>query len=147
MAMVELNLRPDARTLRNFGFISLAGFGFLALIAFKEWLVFSFGLGDARLPLTGVFLGLALYALGASLVYPKANWPLYVGLTLVSFPIGLVVSFVIMTTLFYVIVAPVGLVLRAMGKDPMDRRFRPEAPSYWAGARRPRAKEAYFRQF
>jgi hypothetical protein len=147
MAMIELNLRPDERTLRNFGFIALAGFGFLALIAFKEWLVFSFGLGEARLPLTWSFLGLAGYATIASLTYPKANWPLYAGLTCVSFPIGLVVSFVIMTTLFYAIVAPVGLLLRAVGRDPMDRRFLPRVPSYWAQARPSRAKQAYFRQF
>ena len=46
--MIEINLNPDAGTLRQFGFIALVGFGFVAAIAWFEVLVFSFGLGAAR---------------------------------------------------------------------------------------------------
>ena len=46
--MIELNWRPDRRILRQFGFIAVAGFGFIAIIAWFEVLIFSFGLGGAR---------------------------------------------------------------------------------------------------
>ena len=67
---------------------------------------------------------------------------------MVAFPIGFVLSYVIMAMLFYVVFAPVGLVLRLVGKDPLDRRFLPDAPTYWVDARARRApKRDYFRQF
>ncbi|MBM4337229.1 MAG: hypothetical protein FJ108_15205 [Deltaproteobacteria bacterium] len=145
--MVEINLRPDARTLRQFGFIALGGFGLLALLAWNGWLAFAY-LGEA----SRASVALALAALAAvsglfSLVFPKANLPIYLGLTIAAFPIGFVLSYVIMGTLFYVVIAPIGLLMRVFGHDPMDRRFRPDAKSYWLDARPQRPRDSYFKQF
>ncbi len=82
-----------------------------------------------------------------SLVWPAANRPLYVGLAVVAFPIGFVVSYVIMGALFYLLIAPVGLVFRLFGRDPLDRRFLPEAKTYWVDAGAVRPRESYFKQF
>ena len=38
---------------------------------------------------------------------------------------------VVMALIFYVTVMPIGLVLRALGKDPLNRRWAPQASSYW----------------
>lgn len=145
--MVEINLRPDAATLRQFGFIAFFGFGAVAVLAWFEWLVFSFGLGSARPLVAGAFAGLAVLSALLSLVYPKANWPIYVGLTLLAFPIGFVLSYVIMGTLFYGMITPVGLFMRLLGRDPMQRGFDREARSYWVNVEGARPKESYFRQF
>ena len=146
-SMIALNLRPDARTLRQFGFIALAGFSFLALIAWKDWLIFSFGLGAAKPWVAGMSLGLGLLAGLFSLVWPAANRPIYVGLTLATFPIGFVLSHVIMVTLFYLVIAPIGLILRVLGRDPLSRKLDPSASSYWVDVRRERPRESYFKQF
>jgi len=58
-----------------------------------------------------------------------------------------VLSYVIMGTLFYLIITPVGLVMRLIGHDPLNRRFEPDAESYWSDARPPRPQESYFKQF
>lgn len=145
--LVELNLNPDEKTLRQFGVISFVGFGFLALIAYYEKLIFAFGLGDARLTVVGVFVGLGTLALLLSLVYPKANRFLYVGLTIVAFPIGFVLSYVIMGTLYFLIIGPIALLFRLFGRDSMHRGYDPEAPTYWTDARPPRDKESYFHQY
>ena len=145
--MVELNFRPSERTLRQFGWIALGGFGLLALCAWQHWLVFRHLPDAAREPVAFALLGLGLLSALFSLVFPKANAPLFVGLSLVAFPIGFVLSYVIMATLFYVVIAPVGFLLRAIGKDPMDRRFLPDAKTYWVDARPARAKADYFKQF
>ena len=145
--MIDIDLRPDARKLRQFGFIALFGFGLLALLAWKEWAVFSMGLGDWRIPLTQIFAGLAGISLLFSLIFPRANWLLYVGLTIVALPIGFVLSYVIMGTIFYLVIAPIGLILRLFGKDPMNRHFNPSAGTYWVEARPQRPAEDYFRQF
>ncbi len=145
--LVEINFRPDERILRQFGWIALGGFGLLALCAWNEWLVFRHGLGAAREPVAFALLGLGALSALFSLVFPKANAPLFVGLSVLAFPIGFVFSYLIMATLFYVVIAPVGLVMRVFGVDPMDRRLLPKAATYWVDARTPRAKADYFKQF
>jgi hypothetical protein len=86
-------------------------------------------------------------ALLFSLVAPKANRFIYIGLTLLSFPIGFVLSYLIMGTLFFVIIGPIAVLMRLFGRDAMCRHYEPEAPTYWSSARRPRDKESYFHQY
>jgi hypothetical protein len=144
---IEINLEPDVRTLRQFGFIALGGFAFLAVIAWCEVLVFSFGLGAARSYVAGGFATLAVVSLIFSVVYPKANLALYLGLTVIAYPIGFVLSYLIMGALFFLLITPVGLALRLFVRDPMERRMLPEAESYWVEPRRERPSESYFKQF
>jgi hypothetical protein len=43
---------------------------------------------------------------------------------------------VFLAVLFYGCIVPVGFLMRLSGKDPMRRRFEPDADSYWI-ARKP----------
>jgi len=145
--MIEIDWKPDDRVLRQFGGIALLGFSFLAALAWWELFVFSFGLGEARPIVAGGFAALAGISAFCSLVAPRANLPIYLGLTVLSYPIGFVLSYVIMGTIFYVLLAPVGLFFRVTGRDPMKRRFEPETKSYWIDSRPARPNERYFHQF
>ena len=145
--MVAIDLRPSDKTLAQFGWIALVGFGVLALLAFNQWLVFAFVAESWRVGLAVAFAAVGVLAALLSLVFPRGNWPLYVGLTLLAFPIGFVLSYVIMGLLFYVMLAPLGIFFRLTGKDLLQRRFETDRESYWVDARPPRPKESYFRQF
>jgi len=145
--MIEINLNPDDDVLRKFGGIALVGFGFIAAIAWYEKLIFAFGLGDARVAVAGTFACLALYSAFFSLAWPRANKPVYIALTIVSYPIGFVLSHLIMGSLFYLLITPVGIAFRVIGRDPMERRWDPDAESYWIDSAAPRPKEGYFKQF
>ncbi|MAI78841.1 MAG: hypothetical protein CL917_07875 [Deltaproteobacteria bacterium] len=145
--LIEIDLRPSDDTLRQFGWIALGGFGVLGALAWFEWLVFSFGLGDARIPVATTFWGLGLLTTLFSFTFPRANLPIYIGLTLIALPIGFVVSYAIMGVLFYLLITPVGLFLRLRGRDIMNRSFDPEAESYWVKPRSDRPREHYFKQF
>ncbi len=145
--MIEINLRPDAKTLREFGFFAIAGFGFIAAIAHYETFIFALGLGDAKPYVVNTFVALAAYSGLFALIYPKANLPVYLGLTIASYPIGLVLSYVIMGTLFFGMITPMGIVMRIIGRDPLERKLDREAESYWTDCRPAREKESYFRQF
>ncbi len=145
--MIEIDWRPDDRTLRQFGVIALFGFSFLAAIAWWELLIFGFGLGEARPIVAGAFATLAGLSALFSLVAPRANLPIYLGLTILSYPIGFVLSYLIMGFLFFVMITPMGLFFRLTGYDPLHRRFDPEATTYWNDPRPRRAKESFFRQF
>lgn len=145
--LVEINFNPDTKTLRQFGVIAFVGFGILAALAYYEKLVFSFGLGEARMTVVTIFAALGSIALLFSLVAPKANRILYVGLTLLAFPIGFVLSYVIMGTLYFLIIGPIAVFFRLFGRDPMRRDYSPTAPTYWQAAEPPRDKESYFHQY
>ncbi len=72
----------------------------------------------------GVVIFLGLVAPGL-LRHPHRLW---MGLALV---LGFVMTRVILTVVFYLAVTPIGLILRMMGKDPLQRRIDRETPSYW----------------
>jgi hypothetical protein len=145
--LVEINFNPDTKTLRQFGVIAFVAFGVLAALAYYEKLIFSLGLGDSRMPLVLTFAALGSIAALFSLVAPRANRVLYVGLTLLAFPIGFVLSYVIMGTLFFLIIGPIAVLFRLLGRDPMHRRYDRNASSYWQDAHPARDKESYFHQY
>ena len=66
-----------------------------------------------------------------------------------AFVLGVVVSSVVLTIFFYLIVAPIGLLARLVGKDFLNRRFDSDANSYWILRDRssPKPKPNYEQQF
>jgi hypothetical protein len=69
----------------------------------------------------------------------------------VSFSVilGYFVSRLLLTIIFVVVMVPTGLIMRVVGKDPMDRKLDPQATTYWK-KRDPQTDsgiERYERQF
>lgn len=145
--MIEMNLKPDAKTLRQFGFIAVGGFGFVAAIAHFDLLIFAAGLGAAKPYVVNTFIGLAAYSGAFALIFPKAVLPVYLGLTIATYPIGFVLSHVIMGTLFFGMLTPAGIIMKIIGRDPLERKIDKDAESYWIDCRPDRGKESYFRQY
>lgn len=143
----SLNLNPDRKTLRQFGWIGLLGFALLARLAWRERAIFAFGLGILRLPLAGLFVALALLCVVFGLVWPRGNRPIYVGLTLLSFPIGWVVSHLALALMFAFVIGPIAIVMRLLRRDPLSRLRDDAAPSYWTRRETPSELGRYFRQF
>jgi len=145
--MIEINLRPGPKVLRQFGFVAVVAFLLLATLAWKERMIFSFGLGELRETIAVTFIILGSLSALFSLMYPRANLPLYIGLTLISYPIGYVLSHIIMGVIFFLVITPAGFLLRILGRDPMNRHFLRDAETYWVEVQSERPKESYFRQF
>jgi hypothetical protein len=139
VAVIEANRNPSRRELNLFGFIWM---GFFLLVAGGLWLK----LHAPSVPVALAALAVAVPVLGWAA--PSFMRVVYVGLSYMAWPIGFVVSHVLLGAVYYLLVTPIGLIMRAVGYDPMHRRFDPEAPSYWVerdgGERDPRS---YFRQF
>jgi multisubunit Na+/H+ antiporter MnhG subunit len=66
-----------------------------------------------------------------------------VGMTL-SFEIGQFFGKLILVLLFFLLVTPLGLLLRLLGKDLLDMRRQPEATTYWKPARSSREFDRMF---
>ena len=145
--MLELNLNPDERTLRRFGLIALCVFTALGLCAWRQAWPLAFDLGRAR---AVVAIALWLVAASAGLfawIAPRANRALYATLTVLGYPIGVLVSHAVLAVMFFAIFVPVSAILRVLGKDALQRTLERDRPSYWSAARGRRPKSSYFRQF
>jgi hypothetical protein len=64
-----------------------------------------------------------------------------------TLPIGLVVSFVMLGLFYFLLITPLGLVFRLLGRDPLHRRFDPKAETYWVEHQPADRPERYFQQF
>jgi hypothetical protein len=139
MSVIQINTAPSRRQLNQFGFVWL---GFLALFGVIAY--FKFG---------NQTLAMVLWALAA--IVPPIGWLVppfmrlvFVGMSYLAWPIGFVVSHVVLALVYYLVFTPVGLIMRLVGYDSMKRRFDPAADSYWL-SRDSGDSEAkrYFRQF
>lgn len=66
-----------------------------------------------------------------------------------SVTLGYFISRALLTFIFFVVILPTGLLMRLFGKDPMDRKIDPNAPTYWI-QREPQEEqtiERYEKQF
>jgi hypothetical protein len=145
MAMVEMNWRPTDRQLRQFGWFSLIGFPLVgwALAGFRAPAAWSTTLTTVLAVLAA--LGLAFAVVGTV----RPGWLTYpfVGLSLIAFPIGFVVSYLLLIVLYYGIFTPVGLFFRLIGRDALERRFDRSASTYWTEKKMPTDIRRYFRQY
>jgi hypothetical protein len=57
---------------------------------------------------------------------------------------GRVMGGVILTLVFVLVMTPLGLVLRLLGRDPLQRKWEPGAASYWIRSRQPGQVERLF---
>lgn len=145
--MIELNLNPPPKTLRTFGLIGVIGFALIGAMFFWQFGIGKLPSHDAARTTAYVLWALAAYCGVFAAIAPAAVKPIYVVLTIVTFPIGLVVSFLVMAVVYYLVLTPVGLVFKLIGRDSMTRRFDPSAETYWIERRRPESVRRYFRQF
>jgi hypothetical protein len=113
-------LKTGERELRKFGW--LVG-GVLAALGTFMWLrhkiYFPYFLGP----------GIALVVSG--FLFPKALKYVYIAWMSVAIVIGFVVSTVILTIFFLLVITPIGLIARLCRKDFLSLKIQRKAPTYW----------------
>lgn len=76
-------------------------------------------------------LGLAAFAILSALLLPKLLRPLERVLGAILRAIMTVVTYVVLTVSYFVVFTPMGLLMKILGKDLLDRRFPTDEKSYW----------------
>lgn len=91
------------------------------------------------------WIGLAFGAVGAAgLLWPPSVRPIYRAAMVITRPIGFVVAQVLLSLLYFLVLTPVALLLRATGHDPLQRR----PPGSWRTVSNPtRDLRRAFRQY
>jgi hypothetical protein len=139
MSLIEIDWNPKDKQLQNFGKIALAASIVISLLLYLlkgiaiQWLLIICAFGII------VFI--------ISMISLKLTKMIYLGMILLTMPIGWVVSFIVLAVFYYLLLTPLGLFFRLIGRDPLNRKFDPAAKSYWMSRRPPRGLEQYFHQF
>jgi hypothetical protein len=139
MSLVEINWQPNRKELRNFGIIALIASAVLSVLLYLlkglgiQWIIIICSIGFI------IFL--------SSIISAGLTRVIYVGLILLTLPIGWLVSFILLASFYFLLLTPLGLIFRLLGRDPLHRRFDSAADSYWLAWRPPDSNERYFHQF
>jgi len=139
MATIEINLDPTDRELRQFAGIWLpASLGIIGAVVLFKW--------------DGVTTAVVLWSIAVVVAAVGLSWPkkvrwIYLGWMRAVYPIGWTVSHLILAIVYYLVMTPVGLVLRLVGYDPMHRKADKSAKTYWIEHQPGGHVKRYFRQF
>lgn len=137
MPLVEINRNPAPGELRQFAWLWLA---FITVAGGAAW----FKLGS--LPAMGLWvLAITVPVLGH--FHSPILRVAYLTVSYAAFPVGFVVSHLVLAAVFFLVLTPIGLILRMAGHDPLGLRDGLAAESYWR--ERPAASDTglWLRQF
>jgi hypothetical protein len=139
MPLIDFNRNPSHRELRLFGGIWLPGF--LALMGLMVWY---------RSGSIGAAAGLGVIAGCVAVLttlFPAFARLLFFTCVYAAYPIGWVISHLLLMGIYYLVMTPIGLVSRATGRDPLRLRSDRSEDSYWTPRRPSPGVSRYFRQY
>lgn len=138
MPVIEINWNPSDKHLRRFALLQVP---FLLFVAWRISANTSTHAGSMVITAISLAIGIA----GA--IRPRVVHPLYVVWMGAVLPVGWLVSHLLLAVLFYLVVTPVGIIMRICRYDPMNRRFDRRASSYWMPRHEARETKRYFKQY
>ena len=139
MSLVKIDWNPESKRLQNFGKIALVATTLISLLLYLfKGIAFQWAL---------IIFGFGFFVFIISLLSLKLTKVIYLGMILLTLPIGYVVSFILMAVFYFLLLTPLGLIFRLIGRDPLNRKFEPNAKSYWLNRQPPKGSEQYFHQF
>jgi hypothetical protein len=122
-----MNIRDDIKQLKT-GKRDLRKFGFTVGGVFIVLGVVSFLRHKAHYPYF-FWPGFALVVSAA--IFPRALKQVYIGWMTVAFVLGFIISHVILSLFFYLIITPTGLIARLFRKDFLSLKQDRQSASYW----------------
>ena len=137
MAMIDIKT-PNEGDLKYAGLLITAVFFIIGGIIY--WRT---GVQTVPLVLAGIglFVGAFYYMIPGSRLYIYFGW-----MKLIT-PVGWVVSHVIFATTYFLVITPIGLLMRLFRYDPMSRRLLKDEKSYWNRHSTRKNSERYFNQY
>ena len=138
MQLVGSNREPALFDLRVFGVLLAVFFGFVGWAVLRST--------DSLTTAMAVW-GTALLLVGTYYAVPNIRRMLYLAWMTAFYPVGWLVSHALMAVVYYLVIMPIGLSIRMMGRDPLDRTLDRSANTYWVPRSVSSDRSRYFRQF
>lgn len=124
---------------RKFGLVMGVAISVLGLI---RWAIHGF----AVFP-TYFFIVAAVFA-GLGLLFPRGLYPVFVVWIKFAEVLNWIMTRVLLSIAFFLMITPVRVLVRLFGEDPLKRRFLQESDTYWEDAEeQPEELERYLNQF
>jgi hypothetical protein len=137
MTWSQIPQDPSARILRQFSGAWIFVFGLLA--ATQLW--------RHHHPTNAQVLGVVALIGLAGLIRPSLMRWVFVGASIAAFPIGWIVTQLILGILFYLVLTPLALYFRIKGRDALKLRRPPTNGTMWETRDTPPDPARYLRQF
>jgi uncharacterized membrane protein len=124
---MKLKLKEDPKEWRKSALMSALGFAVLSSVL--RW--------RHVLPVAawGVVLGLLAVVALTAVVQPQLFRGFYRFSTKMGFVISRAAGYAVLAVFFFVVITPVGLIMRMFGKDPLRLRRPVHAETYWSEVR------------
>ena len=136
MSLIRIEKNPSTRQLLVFGIAWLVFFGSWAAVC---WLRGRHAAAEA------LWAAAAAVPLAGAASRPVLRYA-YLGMSYATYPVGFVVSYVVLALVYFLALTPIGLTMRLLGHDPLSRKFEPGAKSYWKQRGKTKTAESYFNQ-
>jgi hypothetical protein len=138
MAAIETNWQPTSKQLRQFAVLQV-----VFVVCLSLWLALMHGMPRLAAGLAAASVGLG----AAGYVWTPLMRVVYVAWMAIVFPIGWLVSHVLLAIVFYLVFTPIGIIMKLCRYDPMRRKFDREADSYWQPREQDEDTSRYFKQY
>jgi Saxitoxin biosynthesis operon protein SxtJ len=138
MSLIEFNRNPSRKDLAWFGLILLVLLAWIGLLA---------GRATHSPAVARAIWGLGIVAFVLYYAVPPLRKPMFVGWMYVTYPIGYVISHVLLGAIYFGLFTPAGWLLRLFGHDPMYRTFDRDASTHWVEREKREGPTSYFRQY
>ena len=139
MSLIEIDWNPKDKQLQNFGKIALVATAVISLLLYL--------LKGVAIQWLSIILTFGIIIFIISLISLKLTKLIYLGMILLTLPIGFMVSFILLAAFYFLLLTPLGFIFRLIGRDPLCRNFDVNAKSYWLSRHPPKSLEQYFHQF
>jgi RsiW-degrading membrane proteinase PrsW (M82 family) len=129
---------PTDRMLRQFAALWLVFF--LAIAARQEF--------HHHHRMAAIVLAVLAVTLGPlGMAWPRILRPIFIGWMALAYPIGWVVSRIVLGIIFFGLFTPVAWIFRMIGRDALVLKSQPDAATYWLTKPVATDKAQYMRQF
>ncbi len=138
MALLSINWNPPLHQVRQFGLIAAV---FCLLLA--AW--WQFHDGSPLAAEIAAAVGIACIVL--ALAWPAGLRYVQIGVMAAVYPVGWLVSHLVLVVIWYGLFTAVATVFRLIGRDVLQRSFDRSATSYWQPKVTPTDATRYLRQY
>lgn len=138
MAIVDINWNPSRKELKVFSLLLIVFFAIIASVAYYK--------GASTETASMIAVGGSAVGI-AGVLFPRFIRVVYVVWMATVFPIGIVVSNVMIAVVFYTVVCPIGILSKLAGRNVLQLGFDREARTYWNRREPTRNPRRYFRQY
>jgi len=111
MSLIEIDWNPKSKQLQDFGKIALVMTVIISLLLYLlkgvaiQWLL--------------IICAFGLMVFIISMISLKLTKMIYLGMILLTMPIGWIVSFIVLAVFYYLLLTPLGVFFRLIGRDPL----------------------------